>query len=153
MVCGHGPMNRMVARGPNVESIRAHIVNQCNSECCGTFLDRRYLQYTGGNCECGVIIMDRLGIRPAREEEHQWRRALYQYDRIRPSKKEVKKVIKPVLVNMNVERPQMMVWYIQTQGYEYLREFQQLDDEAAERKLWEIYWKINGEYGVLRPVK
>ena len=153
MVCGHGPMNRTVSRGTNVESIRAHIGNNCNSECCGTFLDRRYLQYAGGNCECGVIVMERLGIRPAREEEHKWRKALYEYDRNRPSKKEIKKYIRPLLTRMNIERPQMMIWYIQARGYEYLRELQQLDEEAAERRLFSIYWTVNGEYGVLRPVR
>ena len=77
LFCGHGPMTGLQL--PNGETRRLGFLNmhECARECCGRFLDRRFLQYTGGNCECGVLVMSHLGIRPATDNENGWRRDLF----------------------------------------------------------------------------
>ena len=73
--CGHGPMDKILEQG-EVKAIKPHSWGDCLKECCGQLLDRRYLQYEGGRCSCGLMIMSRLGITPANEAQHEWRRAL-----------------------------------------------------------------------------
>ena len=52
--CGHGSMNRQTLADGEVKGLREHRMYNCSHECCGEYLDRRYLQYGNGQCECGV---------------------------------------------------------------------------------------------------
>ena len=61
--CGHGSTNEGMAIDGKVKEIRSHGINECGEVCCGLFLDRRSLQYNGGECRCGVEILLRLGVR------------------------------------------------------------------------------------------
>ena len=62
--CGHGRWNLKLDKGEE-RQVKQHVMWDCHQECCGKFLDRRYLQYEGGDCECGVLLMHMLGIIPA----------------------------------------------------------------------------------------
>ena len=47
LFCGHGPMNRLELLNGEIRELGFHNMHECARECCGRFLDRRYLQYTG----------------------------------------------------------------------------------------------------------
>ena len=95
-------MNKGVNESGELQRIKQHGMSECEEMCCGVFLDRRYLQYEGGLCECGVLVMEKLGIRPATEKEHRWRRALYEQDCSQLRKDEVRQVLNPLLDKMGI---------------------------------------------------
>ena len=55
--CGHGDMNKGMARDGVVKEIGNHRMNECSDKCCGLFLDRQNLQLGGGECGCGVEVL------------------------------------------------------------------------------------------------
>ena len=59
--CGHGNMNKCVNNGGEIRNTETHKMHNCKIECCGEYLDRRNLQFEGGNCDCGIHIMFKLG--------------------------------------------------------------------------------------------
>ena len=71
--CGHGAMNGIRLINGEVRQLGKHSMHECSKNCCGEFLDRRFLQYLGGRCECGVVLLNQLRVRPATEEENEWR--------------------------------------------------------------------------------
>ena len=146
-------MNNIVSREGKVEKIKSHVATNCKVGCCGIYLDRRYLQYEGGNCECGVLLMEKLNIRPATDKEHAWRRALYVLNPGQKSKRKAKKLLLPVLPKLGIKKPHMLIWYIIAQGETYLEELRNCGKTHLERRLWKIYHDLNNEFAVNRPIQ
>ena len=43
--CGHGPVNGLKLPNGETRGLNKHSMHKCSVECCGRYLDRRYLQY------------------------------------------------------------------------------------------------------------
>ena len=152
-VCGHGQMNRAVTSKGEVVRIYDHKGDECRTECCGSFLDRRYLQREGGNCECGILLMEKLGIRPATDAEHGWRKALYDSKPSPTFKRNVRKFLEPHLSKLGINKAQMIYWYITSQGRHYLFKLKKQEPRAVEAVIWDVCWRLRAEFGVHMPIQ
>ena len=151
--CGHSHINRRMLPCGGVKNILTHKMYSCDKECCGEYLDRRYLQYRGGNCECGIIIMDKLGIITATDEQNEWRSKLYELGITGARVREVKAILAATLENMRVFKPYMVIWYIIAMGDKCLSELMSKKVDEKETILWDIIKGINSEYGVHQPIQ
>ena len=151
--CGHGSMNRRMNANGEEEQVKRHAMWECHLECCGQFLDRRYLQYFGGNCECGALVMELLGVIPAREEENTWRRELYLLKGQGVKREDLWKMLEPEFVRMKLRRPQMIIWYVVSQGSDLIRKLMRMTDEDREEELWQIMKKLNQEFCKHVPIQ
>ena len=150
--CGHGGREELGNQyGGNKR--RAHTMFDCRGKCCGRFMDRRILQYEGGQCECGVLLMEYLGIKPATDKQHEWRRALYVGDYSRKEVEDVHKNLAPTIIGMGLSKTHMISWYVASRGVGYLGYIQGKSREDREATLWGIVREINEEYSAHRPVQ
>ena len=151
--CGHGGRD---AKGrERREGIRQvpHSMFECKEKCCGAFLDRRCLQYKGGSCECGVVVMEYLGVKPANEDEHQWRLALYQGDFMRREADGVEEALGPTYARMGIKKPHMVTWYVMAKGSGFMGIIMRRSEHEKEATLWDIVRRINTAYSIHRPVQ
>ena len=144
--CGHGDENFKVKPDGEVERVRSHGLYNCDVMCCNKFLDRRYLQYGDGNCECGVIIMWELGIILATEEQHKWREALFKGKFTKTRGREVRESLEPTFERLGIEKPQMIVWYVMAMGPNYLKDLLQMTRRDREANVYVIVQRLNGEF-------
>ena len=121
-----------------MKNIPVHKMYNCSKECCGDYLDRRYLQYCGGNCECGAIIMDRLGIEPANEEQNEWRWKLYNLEVTSVKVREVKEILASTFRSMEIAKPYMVLWYVIAMGPKYIRDLMAMNRKDRETTIWNI---------------
>ena len=153
MHCGHGDENFKVKPDGEVERVRSHGLYNCDVMCCNKFLDRRYLQYGDGNCECGVIIMWELGIILATEEQHKWREALFKGKFTKTRGREVRESLEPTFERLGIEKPQMIVWYVMAMGPNYLKDLLQMTRRDREANVYVIVQRLNGEFRTHVPIK
>ena len=146
-------MNRCIMTGGEVKNILEHKMYSCSEEYCGDYLDRRYLQYRGGNCECGVIIMNKLGIEPAYDELNEWRWRLYNLKVASAKVREVKVILTSTFESMKIVKPYMVVWYVIAMGPNYIKDLMAMEKKQREGTMWNIVNGINSEYGVHQPVQ
>ena len=149
--CGHGGREEMGREFSTNK--KAHTMYDCKEKCCGVFLDRRFLQYEGGRCECGVVVMQFLGIQPATEEQREWRRALYLGNYTRDEVDEVVETLRPTMSSMGLRKPHMVYWYIVAKGWGFLARILGRPKDEKEAILWGIVREINEEYSVHKPVQ
>ena len=151
--CGHGLRNKRINERGELEKIYQHGAYGCQRECCDQFLDRRYLQYNGGNCECGVLIMKMLGIIPATEEQHKWRWAFFRGRFQQDEGVRVKTKLAPFFTSMRIRKPQLIIWYVMAQGQEFWEKWQHLTRVEKEATLWGIRKQLSDEYGTHQPIQ
>ena len=149
--CGHGGRGEAVV--DYSANRRAHTMFDCRDKCCGVFLDRRFLQYEGGRCECGVVIMNHLGIQPATEGQREWRLALYKGNYTREEVDEVVRTLRPTVASMGLSKPHMLYWYVTAKGWGFLGRILSRSKDQKEATLWGIVRDINEEYSVHRPIQ
>ena len=152
MFCGHGSMDLVALSYGEVRQLNNHAKHECIKECCGRFLDRRYLQFLGGNCECGVVVMEQLGIRPASEEENEWRQNLF-IGKGSLKNHVVKSNLADTLEKLKIGRPQQLVWYITSHGRELMGEIMGLGSEERVEKIRKLVVMLNNEYGRHQPIQ
>ena len=152
MFCGHGSMNQVSLSYGEVRQLNNHAKHECAKECCGRFLDRRYLQFLGGDCECGLVLMDQLGIRPASEEENEWRKNLF-IGRGSVKNHEVRSKLAETLKALKIGRPQLLIWYIMSKGGRFLDEILALGQGERVEKVRGLIIKLNKEYGRHQPIQ
>lgn len=150
--CGHGPMNVIELPTGEVRRLGFHSMMGCARECCAVFLDRRYLQF-GGDCECGVLIMEQLGVRMATEEENKWRRELFMGKGGGVLNMEVRKKLGPCFLSLGIRKPQLLVWFIMSQGGAYLEGLMGMEEEARIARVGELRTKLNNEFGRQVPIQ
>ena len=151
--CGHGHVNRKFKAEGGMTGALSHRMYDCSEKCCGEYLDRRYLQFKGGNCECGVLIMQKLGIEPANDRQNEWRRSLYEEGVTSDKVREIWEALGPTLREMNLAKPYMVLWYLVAQGGKFLIELMVMSGNERKATLWSIVRGINAEYGVHRPIQ
>ena len=153
MFCGHGEMNNRINASGTERRLHKHKMLGCRTECCGEFLDRRYLQYLGGNCECGLLIMEVMGIVPATEEQNKWKKELYDKRNQVLRRDEVRNLLEASFNTMNIYKPQMLVWYIMSQGRNRLTEIMMMKEEERIEELKGMVKVLNNEYGKHIPIQ
>lgn len=152
MFCGHGDMNRIVQEGGE-QSIGCHRMFECKRECCGEYLDRRYLQYGGGNCECGVLVMEAMGVIPASEEQNKWRRELYDRREEEMRTNEVRERLGTIMNNLGIRTYHMLVWFMLSKGREKFEEIMQMDEQHKTELLSSFVDMLKAEYGRHKPIQ
>ena len=150
--CGHGNMNKCITNGGEIRNTETHKMHNCKTECCGDYLDRRNLQY-GGECDCGIHIMFKLGIEPATDQQHNWRKMMYIRKIGAREVQEVKDALGQMIKEMRIIKPIMLVWFVASKGPEYLRELLAREKRAIYEILWDIVHGINSEYGIHQPIQ
>ena len=135
-----------------VKEIRNRGINECGEVCCGLFLDRRSLQYNGGECRCGVEILLRLGVRPATESEHKWRHQLYAVKPTKSKRREIGQLLNPFVAKMGIKGPSMLSWYLMTKR-DVVQKITSMNATEAEVLLWKIIAELNVEFSVHRPIQ
>ena len=153
MFCGHGDTDQIGKLGEGGRQLSHHRMQECREKCCGDFLDRRYLQYLGGNCECGIMIMEMMGITPANEEQNGWRKKLYDGRRHGIQKEEVWDMLGVTFRKMKLHKPFMLVWYIMSQGGELLSRLIRWKEAERMGEIGKIVQRLNGEYGKHTPIQ
>ncbi len=91
--------------------------------------------------------MNQLGIRPAKEEENEWRRALFLGKGNGVLNSEIKKNYKTTFEHMNISKPQLIIWYLMAQGETVIKEILSMTEEQRCAVLNEILVKLNKECG------
>ena len=97
--------------------------------------------------------MKKLGIRPANEREHGWRKALYDQDCSQLRKDEIRQMLNPLLSKMGINKPYMLVWYVMSKGKQFIKDLTQRSRSDMEAYLWKIVWELNGEFTAHRPIR
>ena len=97
--------------------------------------------------------MNQLGIRPAKEEENEWRRALFLGKGNGVLNSEIKKNYKTTFERMNISKPQLIIWYLMAQGETVIKEILSMTEEQRCAVLNEILVKLNKEYGRHKPIQ
>ena len=151
--CGHDEKNRLLGTDGRILQITKHSLFNCHIRCCGTFLDKRKLQYLDGKCKCGEEIMEKLGIIPASEEEHLWRQKLYHERRNVQLGKSLKMYLRPIFNRMQIETPAMITWYLVAQGELFFRQMREKTADEIEEILGRIMTQLNGEFTFHKPIK
>ena len=141
--CGHGR-----ERGSG-----DHSMFECRVKCCGSFLNRTNFQFDGGDCSCGIRVMECLGIKPAAQSQQVWRRALYMGNFSRDKVWEVDRVVDPVIRAMGLKRNPMISWFVLSKGGDFLQSFTKWPTHEKEAILWGVARAINEEYGAHRPIQ
>lgn len=152
LFCAHGEINHRTDEEGKIQ-ILSHGMNECRRACCGAFLDRTTLQYLEGGCQCGVGVMQILGIRPATEKEHLWKLNLFKSNPSHYRKKRIVLFLNPFIAKMTIKKAQMLVWYLMSQGNGGLEEIEVMEKGEAEGYLWQIIGELNGEFSVHRPIQ
>ena len=151
--CGHGPINGLKLPNGETRGLNKHSMHKCSVECCGRYLDRRYLQYVGGRCECRVAMMNQLGIRPATEEENEWRRDLFMGKDGGTLNRDVKSMFADTFNRLKIFKPQLLVWYIMSKGDRNIKEMMRLSPDQRDKQVLAMVEKLNGEYGRNVPIQ
>ena len=97
--------------------------------------------------------MEKLGIRPASEKEHEWRRALFRQDCTQSRKDEIRQTLNPFFAKMGISKPYMLVWYIASKGEQFMKELTRWSRAEMETYLWQMVWELNGEFVAHRPIR
>ena len=151
--CGHSAVNGVKLPTGETRRLSKHSMHECARECCGMYLDRRYLQYSGGRCECGVVIMNRLGIRLATDKENSWRRDLFVGRGGGVLKRDIQEKLTPTFTRLGIYKPQLLVWYIASKGEEMIKEMMCLSNEERDGRVSTLVDNLNREYGRNNPVQ
>ena len=151
--CGHGPMNTRVNQKGEEVRVKQHSMWECHVECCGQYLDRRYLQYNNGNCECGIIIMQTMTITPSSEDANKWRRDLYLLKGQGVKTKDIQNLLAPEFEKMNISKPHMLIWYIIAHGSKLIRTLMDMTDKDRQETLGMLTKLINSEYMNHKPIQ
>ena len=151
--CGHGTMNEIKLPNGEVRSLGIHSMHNCSKDCCGRFLDRRFLQYTGGDCECGVIVMNQLGIRPAEERENEWRRDLFVGKGGGLINTNIKAKFATTFARLQIRKPQLLVWYLMSLGADKVNEILSLSEKERDKAIAKMVVSRNKEYGRHQPIQ
>ena len=146
-------MNQQMLADGEVKKLQEHRMYNCGQECCGEYLDRRYLQYGKGRCECGVLIMQALGIKPSTDEQEEWRRKMYSMKITNRQVRQVLKILDPTFRAMELNKPFMVAWYVITKGERYLKGLVRMSGGERQAVLWDIVDAIANEYGVHKPIQ
>ena len=128
---------------PHVPRDYEYRMYDCASKYCRKYLDRRYLQYDDGNCECGVLTMEIMGIQPATLKQETWRRQLYLRGMSKDETRSVLKMLLPTFRTMGLKKPYMVAWYIISKDKEYFNALISKTPREKEGHLWAIVmeWK------------
>ena len=153
LFCGHGSMNAIALPKGEKRKMGFHSMFECSLECCGKFLDRRTLQYTGGNCDCRIKIIRQLGVKPATDIENGWRRDLFIGKGSSIQNFEVKDMLKPTLQTLGISKPQLLVWFIMSQGIEMVEAIRGLTPELRLERISQLVLSLNGEFGRQSPIQ
>ena len=97
--------------------------------------------------------MHMLGIIPAKAEEHKWRKDLYMLKGQGVRRIDIQKMLGPELARMKISKPQMIVWYVVSQGSNLIRQLMKMTKEDREQELWRIVKQLNGEYRQNVPIQ
>ena len=151
--CGHGSMNQRKLADGEVKDLQEHRMYNCSQECCGEYLDRRFLQYGGGRCECGVLIMQALGIQPATDKQEEWRKKMFTMKITSRQVRQVLKILAPTFRAMELNKPYMVAWYVITKGDKYLKALVRMSGGERQACLWNVAEAIATEYGVHKPIQ
>ena len=92
----------------SINNYDAHSIFECRTST-GNNLNRRSLQYKGGDCKCGKYITVYLGITSANENQNTWRRNLYLGNYTRKNVEKVEKLFRPVFNAMKLWKTFMIV--------------------------------------------
>ena len=151
--CGHGSVNKALHSNGDVLNLGNHTMGECSKACCGVFLDRRTLQFEGGECECGLEVMRMLGIRAATQMEHRWRWRLYVINPPPVRKKELGIMLNSYMSRMNIQKPFMIIWYLLSRGDEIVGELRCMAKDELEGYLWKVIDDLSKEFQVHRPIR
>ena len=66
---------------------------------------------------------------------------------------EVREALGPMIKDMRIIKPIMLVWFVASKGAEYLRELMAMEKRAIYEILWDIVHGINSEYGIHQPIQ
>ena len=151
--CGHSSINGVKLPNGETRGLNKHTMYDCANECCGMFLDRRFLQFTGGQCECGVVVMKQLGIKPATEEENEWRRNLFLGRGGEGLKRVITDNLAPTFARLKIYKPQLLIWYIMSEGDRLIRDIMCLSHRERDEKVLSLMSNLNGEFGQNDPIR
>ena len=151
--CAHGSINGIKLPNGEIRHMSKHGMNTCFRECCGRYLDRRVLQYLGGTCECGMILMDQLGVRLATEEENEWRMSLFVGKGGGILSSEIKASFVATFARLKIEKPQQLIWYLMSLGEDRVNDLLGLEVIERDKQIMVMKEKLNGEYGRHMPIQ
>ena len=66
---------------------------------------------------------------------------------------DIQKMLGPELARMKISKPQMIVWYVVSQGSNVIRKLMKMTTEDREQELWRIVKQLNGEYRQNVPIQ
>ena len=97
--------------------------------------------------------MTQLGIKPANEVENGWRRDLFIGKGSNIPNSEIKDILRPTLRALGITKPQLLVWYILSQGTNMINSIKGMTHDQRVDKLAQLVLNLNGEFGRQSPIQ
>ena len=66
---------------------------------------------------------------------------------------EIRRKLKPTFGRLDIRKPQLIIWYLMSQGVAMVKEIMQLSEEERCKQILELAHNLNAEFGRHIPVQ
>ena len=66
---------------------------------------------------------------------------------------EIRRKLQPMFTRLKISKPQLIIWYLMSQGVAMVDELMQLTEEERGRRVLELTHNLNAEFGRHNPIQ
>ena len=66
---------------------------------------------------------------------------------------EIRRKLMPTFVKLEIKKPQLLIWFLMSQGGAMVQEIMRLTEEERNRRILELTFALNAEFGKHNPIQ